>query len=354
MQVELRAAITAHGGVMDAAGDRPLHFGEPADELRAARERCVLVDRSNLGRLLATGPDLLDLLHRMSTADLQGLEAGGGKSTVLLTPKGRIIQRAFVHHLGEPGVLSVTGPGGAGKTAAHLERFTFREKTGLVDVTETSSHLVLLGPEAAETARAAGLAVPEPMGACASELAGVEVQVLASDGLSPDGVSVVVPGGGGVAVWEALARAVRGREGRCSGDVVVEAARVLRGLPENGRELTEERNPLEAGLESAVSFTKGCYVGQEVVARLRTYDKVSRTLRGVVGAPGSPAPEAGATLFEAGSEVGTVTSALIPPGRRAPVGLAFVRSRSGKITRVGTSPSEATLEVVDLPFGDTP
>jgi folate-binding protein YgfZ len=331
-----------------------LHFGQPAEELRAAREGCVLVDRSDLGRLLATGPDLLDLLHRMSTADLQALEVGGGRPTALLTPKGRIIQRVFVHHLGETGVLSVTGPGGAGKTAAHLERFTFREKTGLADVTATWSHLVLCGPAAAETARAAGLVVPEPMGAREAELAGVGVHLLASDGLSPDGFSIVVPGRGAVAVWEALAEAVRGREGRCTGDEVVEAVRVLRGLPENGRELTEDRNPLEAGLQSAVSFTKGCYVGQEVVARLRTYDKVSRTLRGVVGAPGSHAPEAGAALFEADSEVGTVTSALVPPGHRAPIGLAFLRSRSGEIARVGTSPSEATLEVVDLPFGETP
>ena len=356
MQGDLRAAITANGGVMDTAGERPLHFGEPAAELRAAREGCALVDRSDLGRLLASGPDLLDLLHRMSTADLRALETGGGKPTVLLTPKGRIIQRVFVHHLGEAGVLSVTGPGGAGKTAAHLERFTFREKTGLTDVTATWCQLVLCGPEAAGAARAAGLVVPEPMGAHGAEIAGVGVHVLASDGLSPDGVSIVVPAEGAAIVWNALAAAVRDGGGRCAGDEVVEATRVLRGLPENGRELTEERNPLEAGLLEAVSFSKGCYVGQEVVARLRTYDKVSRTLRGIVGAPGSPAPSTGTALFEAGSEIGTVTSALVPPGRRAPVGLAFLRSRSGEIARVGTSPSgdDPTLEVVDLPFGETP
>ena len=75
--------------------------------LAQAREGCVLADRSELGRLLATGPDFLDLLHRLSTASVAGLNEGEGRPTVLTTPKGRIVERLFVHHLGPAGVLSV-------------------------------------------------------------------------------------------------------------------------------------------------------------------------------------------------------------------------------------------------------
>jgi folate-binding protein YgfZ len=108
---------------------------------------------------------------------------------------------------------------------------------------------------------------------------------------------------------------------------VVEAWRILSGLPAPGHELTDEHNPLEAGLRDAVSFTKGCYVGQEVVARLNTYDKVSRILVRLELPPGAPVPAPGAAVLRDGRSVGAVTSAIRPAGRRSPVALAYVKSR---------------------------
>jgi folate-binding protein YgfZ len=137
-----------------------------------------------------------------------------------------------------------------------------------------------------------------------------------------------------------------------AGDRAVEAWRILRGLPDNGSELTEERNPLEAGLWDAVSFSKGCYVGQEVVARLNTYDKVTRDLRGLTFPEGVEPPERGAPLLAGPRRVGEITSALRPPGRPGAVALGFVkREHSDPGTRLdagGDGGVRAT--VVELPF----
>jgi len=166
-----------------------------------------------------------------------------------------------------------------------------------------------------------------------------------------------VPGEGAEKVWNVLSGAVAEVGGSVAGDQAIQAWRVLEGLPENGFELTEDHNPLEAGLWDAVSFTKGCYVGQEVVARLNTYDKVARDLKGLVFPAGAPVPAAGTPLFDGEQRVGDITSSLVPPGRRAPVAIAYVKRKSSKTgTRlsVGSGEGSETVPLRDLPLGETP
>jgi hypothetical protein len=134
-----------------------------------------------------------------------------------------------------------------------------------------------------------------------------------------------VPASAADAVRAILASAVEAEGGASIGREVTEAWRVLRGFPIGNHELTEEHNPLEAGLSAAVSFRKGCYVGQEVVARLNTYDKVSRQLVGIALAEGSAIPEPGTPLFKGEWPVGEITSAVLPPAWRGPVALAYVK-----------------------------
>ena len=110
-------------------------------------------------------------------------------------------------------------------------------------------------------------------------------------------------------------------------DVLDNVSCLLLGIPSGGAELTEEYNPLEAGLREAVSFDKGCYVGQEVIARLKTYDKISRSIVGVE-LPGSAAPAApGTRLFQNGRDIGALTSCVVPPGFTEAIGLAYVKHR---------------------------
>ena len=344
MDAGLRKALTRDGATFGEGARSPAHFGDPVAELGHALGSCAVADRSDTARIVATGPDLLDLLQRLSTGDVASLRENGGCPTVLTTAKGRIVQRLFVQHLGPDGVLLLGGPGSTATVRAHLERFVFSEQLDLTDVDEAWSFLAVVGPRAKDAVRDAGLAVPDEYGTLRGELDGVGVFVLGHDGLSKSGVSIVVPGSGADRVWRRLREHIA-----AAGDVAMEARRVLRGLPENGSELNEGHNPLEAGLWDAVSFDKGCYVGQEVVARLRTYDKVSSDLRGFLFPTGAPVPVRGTALRAGSRSVGGITSALVPPGRDSPVALGYVkREHSAPGTELTAGELRAT--VVELPF----
>jgi folate-binding protein YgfZ len=314
-----------------------------AAALRAARTACALADRSDLARLSADGPDFLDLLHRLSTGDVRDLAAGRGAATVLTTPKGRILDRLFVHRVREDRVLAVGGPGRGAVVAAHLARFTFAERTGLSDATAATAHWALVGPAARDAAMGMGLPAPDPLGAVEADWVGVRATVLGEDGSSAEGLSIVVAREDAPAALSGLLAL-----GLPELDAeALEAWRILRGLP-GPAELDEERNPLEAGLWDAVSFTKGCYVGQEVVARLRTYDKVVRSRVTLAMPPGAPLPPRGAAVHEGERAVGSVTSAAAPPGEPGPVAMAYVRreaAQAGRRLRVATESGtvEATV-----------
>ena len=312
--------------------------------LRAAETACAVADRSDLGRLVATGPDILGLLHRLSTGDVKDLRPGEGRQTVVTDAKGRIVERLFVHHLGDDGVLLVAGPGGASRVLAHLRKFTFAENTGLSDVTATMFALALLGPRWPAASRAAGIPELAPYGCSNVTIAGTRVQAARTNGFDAEGVLVIGPCDRAEHVRAALLEAAAAEGGGMIEADELEAWRILSGLPAPGHELTGEHNPLEAGLRDAVSFSKGCYVGQEVVARLNTYGKVARALVRLELEPDAPVPAPGAAILHGGSTIGAVTSAVRPPGRPAPVVLAYVKSRE--------LPADVTVLSVD--DGGTP
>jgi folate-binding protein YgfZ len=344
--------VLAGAGAVAGDGGRPLHFGNPRAELACAGDSCVLADRSDLVRLLATGPDYLELLQRLSTGDVASLQPGQGRETVLTSPKGRIVERLFVHHLGPGGILTTAGARDASRALEHVARFTFAEKTGLSDATAATFQLVVVGPRAPSALERGGWPRPASLEAAATIIDGLRVHVLGQDGLSAAGFSVCGDAAGAPAVWSALARAVAECGGRPTGNEVLEADRILRGVPAPGHELTEDHNPLEAGLEDAVSFEKGCYVGQEVVARLRTYDKVSRSIVGLRLAPGAAPPAAPVKLFAGGHEAGTLTSAALPAGGSSAIALGYVKRkeiRPGLELRVG-DPAGPAAVLVELPF----
>jgi len=299
----------------------------PSDRLAAARARCGVADRSDLARLLATGRDILDLLHRLSTGDVKGLKPGEGRPTVLTSAKGRIVERLFVHHLGPDGVLLVAGPGAGARVLAHLKKFTFAEDTGLSDLAPSTAAYAVVGPKWADASRAAALPELPPFGAASCTVGGVDARVVRTNGFDAGGVLVICKRSDAPRVESALVGACESIGGAAIDAVTLETWRVLEGLPAAGYELTEEHNPLEAGLRDAISFTKGCYVGQEVVARLNTYDKVSRELVRLDLAPGAPVPTPGAVVRYDGREIGAITSAVMLPGGDSAVALAYVKSR---------------------------
>jgi folate-binding protein YgfZ len=295
--------------------------------LDAARHACALADRTDLGRLLASGPDFLPLLHRLSTGDVKDLAVGQGRPTVLTSVKGRIVARLFVHRMSEAAVLVVVGPGEAARVMEHLAAYTFAERTGLSDVTGATFSHALLGPAWTEAAARAGLPALAPYGGAGASVASVELSTVRTNGFDDAGLLVVGPREAAGRVHAALLAAVKAVGGEAIDAADLEAWRILTGFPGPGRELTDEHNPLEAGLREAVSFTKGCYVGQEVVARLNTYDKVARAIVRLELEAGAAVPSPGATVLHDDRPVGSVTSAVLPRGARSPIALAYVKSR---------------------------
>jgi folate-binding protein YgfZ len=240
--------------------------------------------------LLAEGPDYLDLLNRLSTGSVADLDVGQGAETVITSGKGRIVARLFVGCAEPEQVWSYGDAGSTGAVEAHLARYTFAEKTGL-----SRPNIVAYGFSRAMTdtlSTAFGIAPPPPLGVVA---VGEGRLWFGHDGFTSAGTCLL------------LTDSESRFETLLLDETELESRRIRAGLPRFGHELTEKFNPLEAGLIDAVDFKKGCYVGQEVVARLFNYDKVSRSL--LRWTRSGAAPETGSVLTTAdGKTAGVITS----------------------------------------------
>ncbi len=295
-----------------------------AAQYRAARQDAVLSDRSDLGRLLVSGKDALDLLHRLTTQDVRSLGPGQGTAAAFVTAKGRLIDWVTLHSL-EDRLLCLTGPGRSIAVADYIDRYTFREEVKVENADRSHGTLGLFGARARErVARLFGESAAErPLHHPVQvRLAGAEAVLARTFPLAGDGYHLTAPAG----ALPALRAAILERStGLIEADqACLEILRIEAGLPAAGRELTEDYNPWEARLNDAISLNKGCYVGQEVVARLNTYKKVSKYLVRLRIESGVPAP--GARLVGQGDEaIGTLTSAAAVPGEDRVLGLGYVR-----------------------------
>jgi len=297
---------------------------------------CGLIDRSERGKLALTGEDRKEFLNGQVTNDVEALRDGEGCYAAFLTPKGKM--------LGDLRILDADGELLLDTERVALQalfdmvrRYSVGHRVELHKRTVERGLLSLVGPRAREVAGAGALPAVEYSHAAAT-LAGRPVRLIVTD----EGVDVLCDAADRPVVVDALREA-----GAVDVDeAAAEVLRVERGRPRYGIDLDDTVIPQEAGLnERAVSFTKGCYVGQETVARLHYKGKPNRHLRGLrLSAPAEP----GAPLLHEDREVGRLASAVASP-RLGPIGLALVRREAppGSTVAVGDS---ATAEVVELPF----
>jgi len=300
------------------------------DALAAVREGVVAVDRPDLATIALRGADVLRYLHAVCTQDTAGLRQGDAAEALLLSPKGRI-EFAFRLAVLADGVLLDTDGDAAPALAERLARFVFRYD---VTVAEPAKGAVsLLGPGADGALTAADLPTPGP---------GLVVHRTAV------GVDLVGPDAPGAA-------ASIERAGVAVGPVELwELVRVERGLPRAGRELTDDVLAEEAGLlGSHVHLDKGCYPGQETVARVHNLGQVQRRLAGLRFGPGGPgglpAPPTD-LVADDGRRAGQLRSVVDHP-ELGPIGLAYVRRvvEPGRLLLADTHPAT----VVELPFGQS-
>ena len=296
-----------------------------AQQYRAARAGAAHAPRHELGRLLFTGKDAADLLHRLSTNAVAGLAPGLGTATVFTTNTGRILDLVTLPRI-EAGLLA---HGAVARMAAlrdWVERYTFREQVNAADWTASHETFSILGPRAAEVAgrlwggQAADLPLHHVM---TVEAGGVTAFLVRTFPLAQETYLVTAA----IGAREPLVEAIRQGAGVPLAEIGPECVEIMRidaALPAHPGELNEDHNPWEARLDHAISLSKGCYVGQEVIARLNTYRKVARLLIRIATQGWTPEP--GAAVRTGGETIGTVTSAaLIPDGSGKSVALAYVR-----------------------------
>jgi aminomethyltransferase len=318
------------------------HFGDPAAEYAAAQQGVVVVPRGHEGRVRAVGRDRLDLLHRMSTNSLNDLPVGQARATVLTTAIARIVDVLWVLNRGET-ALAVTSAGRATDVRRWLAGYIFyNDQVKFEDTGAALGQLGLYGPRAAEAAEA----LLPGAGALAAGHFLDQDDVIAWRGrpLAGDGYTVIAPADQLPALW---ARALTAGAVP-AGEDAFQLLRLQAGQPYTGHELTEDYIPLEANLWDAVSFTKGCYIGQEIIARMESRGKLARRLLGLklvqpveqgaevrVGAPDGPV-------------AGKATTAGVLPDY-GPVALAFLKTSQAEVgTQVVVG--STTGEVVALPF----
>ena len=286
---------------------------DPA-QLAALESGAGFADRSDRGRLLMTGADALDLLNRLTTQKLEELPPGRAASTVLTNGDARVIDHLRLAAV-EGGFWLLAGAGRAQDVADWIDLYTFAEDALAEDRSAATAQLTVAGPAAADALAGAGLPAPAPDAAAGSRSA----VVVASPFGAGTAYDVVLPAGDAGAAREALLRA-----GAVEADAdAFEARRIAQGVPAYGAEFGAFNNPLEARLLGSISDDKGCYTGQEVIARLQTYRKVQRLLMSF--ASDAPAAPGDALLDADGAPAGVVTSACAAGGRT--IGLALVASR---------------------------
>jgi tRNA-modifying protein YgfZ len=303
-------------------------------QYRALREGAGLVDRSQRGMLFVSGAEAADYLESQLTNEVESLAPGEGCYAALLDRKGHMQADLRVLRLAPDELWLDTERVAVERLRRHLDMYRIGRDATVEDVSADHAIISVIGPASAEVAGAGPLA-PEH----AHRELGSGRRAVATD----LGVDLIVPASGAEAARTALLEAGAVEVSEAAAEIL----RVESGRPRYGAEMTEATIPAEAGInERAVSFTKGCYIGQETVARLHYKGKPNRHLRGL--RLSSPAAR-GDAIRLGEREVGVVGTACISPVH-GPIGLAIVRREAVPGDRVDVGEGGGTAEIVEPPF----
>lgn len=326
---------------------------ETNDETAAARNRAAFRDITSFTRLLFSGPDHLGILHRLTTNHFLKLNPGEGLDAVFLDNRGRIVSWGGFTRLDGDNTLLVIPSTSGGRLVDWLDRYIFNEEISIRDLTSETGAVDVIGPESVPILamifpglRGAGEPIsPHRLIATGSKkpwLLGLHYGRL-------PGVRVI----GDSSHIETLIVGMQDAGAKNLSESGFETIRVEEGCPALGIELTEDHNPWEAGLDGAIHLDKGCYLGQEVIARLDTYDKVKQRLVGL-RIPAAGRIRGSMLVSEDGRKAGKITSTAYSPILGSRIALAYVRTQfcaSGTELAVEDDIGTSTpVTVSELPF----
>lgn len=326
----------------------PAHYGDPQAEYWAARKCVVRTDRSHRAKLRVVGNDRKKFLQNILTNEVQSLPPGKGTYAALLLATGKMVADFRVSILAESVLLDAEA---RCQQAAfsQLDKFNLGYDCEITDETKDLGMLTLVGPKCQETVREI-LGVAPPFGAtheCLEfEWIGTKTVAATTDRLGPAAIDLIVPAPRLSSLWEAFESV------HPSGFLTLETLRLEAGMPRFGADMDESVNPMEAGILNAIDFDKGCYVGQEVIAKIESLGHVNRHLVGI-RIEGDTPPALGAPLFESGKKVGHVTSSTLSPSLGRVVALGYVHRKSstpGQALETEIRSQRLPALVVERPF----
>lgn len=336
--------------LVDAGGWQiPGGFSSVDQEYRAARERCALFDNSARGKLRITGRDRAQVLHSLLTSDVRALRPGQGQLSAFLTAQAKVIAD-MVLYMFDDFILLDTEIGLQTKLAERLGRLIIMEDAVIEDVTGQYLHLSVRGPDAGKLIAAAGAALPEgnDFSHAGSSIAGHETEIVRRGA----GCDLFFSVDHGLVIADELLETGIPLEILPAGYETWEILRIEEGRLRYGIDLSEEDTLPETGLdETAASETKGCYPGQEVVARTRTYKGHARKMTGLTAADGRK-PLPGDKVFSGETEAGWITSSAFSPALQKHLMLSYIRKPffGAREFTVQTRQGSIKAETAGLPF----
>ncbi len=328
--------------------DTPISFGNPAAEFRALQEGCGLYDLSWQAKLVLSGEDRVRWLNGMVTNNVRDLGVGHGVYCFVLTAQGRIVADLVAYNRGD--FLLVTSDREQAPVIAEIfDRYIIMDDVEVADISDKLSAVGLAGPKAAQIVQAARIDVASLAPGQVADVDWQGIGITIARNLHPnfDGYELWFAAEHSPTVWDALSNA----GANPVGSQALEWYRIARGVPRFGIDLTAKDLPQETEQKHALNFTKGCYIGQEIVERIRARAILHRTFIGFV-LEGEP-PQTGTKITQGDRNIGEITSAVrIPfPGGERTVALGYLRRESatpGTIVQIGAQ--QATVQSIPFSF----
>jgi folate-binding protein YgfZ len=334
-----------------AGREVPDHYGDPLAEHLAVRERAGAADLSARGLVRVMGADRAKYLHSILTNDLLALTSGQGCYAALLDVKGHLQADMRLFAL-DDALLIDLDPELTAATVVALKRYIVIYKVTLEEISHELIHLALWGPKCGDWLTVLfGQSLPPlpDYHHVTWQWRGAPIRVIHYSETGEEGVHLLVPAAIAIPFWNALLECGRPFGAVAVGARAMESLRIEAGVPRFGAELDATRFPAEAGIEQAVSYTKGCYLGQETTMRIKTQGSVNRKLVGLL-LDGPRLPEAGAPLFADGQKVGVITSALDSPTLKHKIALGYAQKGFFTSGTVLMLDDQSRATVAALPF----
>lgn len=332
----------------------PEHFGDPAREYEAARTAVGLVDMSFRGTIELTGADRIRWLNGQITNDVKDLKAGEGKLAAVLNVKGHILADLAVYGLAESAWVDLNRDR-AQIVRDSFDRYIVADDVVAENASDRYAHLMVTGPQAQPfmvEATGAGVADLPVWHHAEAWLGAIQARIVASQWLQMPGYDVIVPVDAAGRAWEALLNLGLSCGLRPLGMAALERLRVEAGWAWYGVDFDDGNLLMESLTPDHVSFTKGCYIGQEVVIRVEHQGHVNKRLCGLL-ISGEAVPLGGSSIQSRERKVGTVTSAIRSPALRQVIAMGYIRHEfwgSGTKLRIVWGDESVEAEVARLPF----